>query len=159
MELKQRRLLERAVRLSTPAGAFLFVRGGIHLRYLLIAMCMTLILATPAQANSRWNSECRGYSPAKTVECVAVKQQPPGGVNEALEVWRCESNFGLEPPHYDSYHGPFQYAIGTYTYQRFEMPDVTRWFDLSVLVHDMRSNIVLAVAWAAHYSWGPWSCA
>jgi hypothetical protein len=126
------------------------------LRYLL-AILMILIPAQ-AQAND-WNSECRGYSPAKTVTCVAAKQQPPGGVEEALAVWRCESDFGTEPPHSDSYHGPFQYAIGTYAYQRQAMPDVTRWFDLSVLVHDVRSNIVLAVAWAAHHSWGPWACA
>lgn len=107
----------------------------------------------------KWNSECRGYSPAKTVICAAVKQQPPGGVSEALSVWRCESNFGVEPPHSDPYHGPMQYAVGTYAGQRASMPDVKRWFDLSTLVHDVRSNIVTAIAWAHRHGWGPWSCA
>jgi hypothetical protein len=106
-----------------------------------------------------WNKECRGYSPAKTVTCAAVKQDPPGGVHFALSVWRCESNFGTEPPHSDSYHGPMQYAIGTYAGQRASMPDVTRWFELSRLVHDVRSNIVTAIAWAHRHGWGPWSCA
>ena len=125
-----------------------------------VALCLAAFWFHGSQVHAvDWDRDCRGYSPAKTVTCVAVKQHPPGGVNGALSVWRCESNFGAEPPHSDSYHGPFQYAVGTYAYQRAAMPDVTRWFDLSRLVHDTRSNIILAVAWAAHHSWGPWSCA
>ena len=106
-----------------------------------------------------WNAECRGYSPAKTVRCAAVKQRV--SVSEALSVWRCESDWGVEPgSHWDhSYHGPMQYAIGTYAGQRASMPDVRRWFELSTLVHDVRSNIVTAVAWAHRHGWGPWTCA
>lgn len=128
------------------------------LRYVLIAF-MVAGLSSPAQAQGRWNAECRSYSPAKTVMCAAAKQQPPGGVHEALAIWECESFFGVEPAHSDSYHGPYQYALGTYAYQRQHMPDVTRWFQLSSLVHNVRSNIVMAVAWAAHHNWGPWACA
>jgi len=120
---------------------------------------LTLLSLLLSPTTDQWNPECRGYSPEKTVRCVAEKQQPPGGVDEALDVWRCESSFGIEPPHSDSYHGPFQYAVDTYASQRQAMPDVTRWYDLSVLVHDVRSNIVMAVAWAAHHSWGAWACA
>ena len=133
-------------------------------RIIAVGLVVAAVIAAggTAQARAKWNPECRGYSPAKTVTCAAVKQQPPGGVSFALSVWRCESNFGTEPApfgHGDSYHGPMQYAIGTYAGQRAAMPDVSRWFGLSVFVHDMRSNIILAVAWAAHNSWSPWSCA
>ena len=107
-----------------------------------------------------WNKECRGYSPAKTVTCAAVKQRV--GVETALSVWCCESNFGAEPTGSrwgHSYHGPMQFAVSTYSSQRASMPDVTRWFELSRLVHDTRSNIVTAIAWAHRHGWGPWSCA
>lgn len=116
-------------------------------------------LETMVASDGKWGKECRDYSPAKTVRCAAVKFRPPGGVDMALSVWRCESNFGTESPHSDSYHGPFQYALGTYAGQRAMMPDVVRWNKLSSLVHDTRSNIMMAVAWAAHHDWGPWTCA
>jgi hypothetical protein len=76
-------------------------------------------------------------------------------------VWRCESNFGHEPdgPGGHTYHGPFQFAYTTYAGQQESMPDVVRWFELSPAVHDMRSNILTAVAWAGRHGWGPWSCA
>jgi hypothetical protein len=106
-----------------------------------------------------WQPECRGYSPEKTVRCAAVKFEPAGGVTEAVSVWQCESNFGTEPPHTDSYHGPFQYLYSTYEGQQEAMPDVVEWYDLSAAVHDMRSNILTAVAWAARHGWGAWSCA
>ena len=69
-----------------------------------------------------------------------------------------ESGFGTEPPHSDAYHGPYQYALGTYAGQRASMPDFVRWHDVSTLVHDMRSNILLAVGWAARHGWAPWAC-
>lgn len=133
-------------------------------RILTVLVAGTILLgatAPIATADEKWNNECRGYSPAKTVECAAAKQQPPGGVSEALAVWSCESNFGTESgSEWDhSYHGPFQYLPSTYANQRAAMPDVTKWFELSTLVHDMRSNIITAVAWASRYGWGPWSCA
>jgi hypothetical protein len=107
----------------------------------------------------RWNHDCRGYTPAKTVRCAAVKFQPEGGMAKALSVWRCESGWGTEPPHSDAYHGPFQYLYSTYDSQQDSMPNVVRWYDLSASVHDMRSNMLTAVAWAARHGWGPWSCA
>jgi hypothetical protein len=128
-------------------------------RILTVLVVGTILLgasAPIATAADEWNSECRGYSPAKTVECAADKQQSPGGASGALRVWGCESNFGTEPPHSDPYHGPFQYTYGTYASQRASMPDVTKWFELSTEVHDMRSNIITAVAWAARNGWGPW---
>jgi hypothetical protein len=130
------------------------------LSVLVAGTILTLGLVVPsATAAEKWDEDCRGYSPAKTVECAAAKQEPPGGVSEALAVWSCESNFGTEPPHSDPYHGPFQYLTSTYANQRAAMPDVTKWYDLSVFVHDMRSNIITAIAWASRYGWGPWSCA
>jgi hypothetical protein len=131
-------------------------------RILTVLVAGTILLgatAPIATADEKWNDECRGYSPAKTVECAAAKQQPPGGASFALSVWQCESNFGTESPHSDPYHGPFQYLTSTYANQRASMPDVTRWFELSPFVHDMRSNIITAVAWAARSGWGPWGCA
>lgn len=102
-------------------------------------------------------ADCRGLSPEKTVRCAAETF----GVNvgAAVAVWRCESNFGTEGVHSDAYHGPFQYLYSTYEGQQNAMPDVVRWFELSPAVHDMRSNILTAVAWAARHGWGPWSCA
>jgi hypothetical protein len=130
------------------------------LRCLKVLLTAALVLAAAAPATAgEFNKECRNYSPAKTVQCVATKQRPPGGVEEALAVWNCESGFGLEGYHDDPYHGPFQYMSSTYTAQRLALDDISRWFDLSTDVHDVRSNIVLAVAWAAHYSWAPWRCA
>jgi hypothetical protein len=112
-----------------------------------------------AASTGKWQKDCRNYSPAKTVKCAAVKFQPPGGMREALGVWNCESGFGHESPHSDSYHGPFQYMYLTYEHQQESMPNVVRWYELSAAVHDMRSNIMTAVAWAARHGWGPWSCA
>jgi hypothetical protein len=109
--------------------------------------------------NDGWPAECRELSPEKTVRCAAAKFDPPGGAAQAVAVWSCESNFGVEPPHTDSYHGPFQYAISTYQSQQASMPDVVDWYDLSPAVHDVRSNILTAVAWSARNSWSPWSCA
>lgn len=107
-----------------------------------------------------WQRDCRGYGPTKTVRCAAAKLQPEGGVAKALSVWRCESGWGYESQyHSDPYHGPFQYLESTYDGQQARMPDVVRWYVLSPNVHDMRSNILTAVAWAARYGWYPWSCA
>jgi len=127
------------------------------LKALILAGLVTLI-SVPASAGE-FNAECRGYSPEETVRCAAVKQEPPGGVREALAVWNCESGFGVEGYHTDPYHGPFQYLRSTYATQFWTLEDVRGWFELSPDVHDVRSNIVLAVAWAAHYSWAPWDCA
>lgn len=110
-----------------------------------------------AAGSGRWNDECRGYSPAKTVKCAAVKFQPPGGMAQALSCWRDESGWGSEPSHSDAYHGPFQYLYSTYESQQDSMPNVVRWYDLSASVHDMRSNMMTAVAWAARHSWSPWT--
>lgn len=131
------------------------------MRILVVLVAGTILLGAtaPIATAGKWNNECRGYSPAKTVECAAAKFEPPGGAGTALAIWQCESNFGTESPHSDPYHGPFQYLTSTYTNQRASMPDVTKWFELSVFVHDMRSNILTANAWAARYGWGPWSCA
>lgn len=104
-----------------------------------------------------WQSECRGYSPAKTVKCAAAKFDTSAA--QALSVWNCESGFGTEPAHTDAYHGPFQYLYTTYADQQAAMPDVVEWNDLSPAVHDMRSNIMTAVAWASRHGWGPWGCA
>jgi hypothetical protein len=116
-------------------------------------------ITTGGRAKAGWQPECRGYSPEKTVRCAAVRFEPEGGQEKAVSVWRCESNFGTEPPHTDPYHGPFQYLYSTYEGQRAAMPDVVEWYDLSAAVHDMRSNILTAVAWAARHGWGAWSCA
>jgi hypothetical protein len=102
-------------------------------------------------------TDCRELSPEKTVRCAAEAFGVPA--DQAVAVWQCESNFGVEPPHTDAYHGPFQYAYSTYESQRESMPDVVKWFELSPAVHDVRSNILTAVAWAARHGWGPWSCA
>lgn len=108
---------------------------------------------------NEWQQDCRGYSPSKTVRCAAAKLRPEGGVTKALSVWRCESGWGRETPHTDAYHGPFQYLYSTYDSHQEAMPDVVRWYKLSAAVHDMRSNILTAVAWAARDGWGPWTCA
>jgi hypothetical protein len=102
-------------------------------------------------------TDCRKLSPEKTVRCAA----DTFGVSEeqAVAVWRCESNFGIEPDHSDAYHGPFQYLYSTYASQQASMPDVVKWYELSPAVHDVRSNILTAVAWSARHGWGPWSCA
>lgn len=113
--------------------------------------------ALVSQPVSGWPDECRGLSPEKTVRCAAVKFDPPGGVEEAVSCWQDESNFGIEPAHTDSYHGPFQFAYSTYDSQQASMPDVVRWNELSPAVHDVRSNIMTAVAWAARHGWGPWT--
>jgi hypothetical protein len=103
------------------------------------------------------STDCRDLSPEKTVRCAA----DTFGVSEeqAVSVWQCESNFGVEPPHTDAYHGPYQYAYSTYESQQASMPDVVKWYELSPAVHDVRSNIVTAVAWASRHGWSPWSCA
>jgi hypothetical protein len=111
-----------------------------------------------AKEGEGWQPQCRGYSPEKTVRCAAVKFEPEGGQEKAVSVWQCESNFGTESPHTDAYHGPFQYLYSTYEGQRESMPDVVEWYELSAAVHDMRSNILTAVAWAARHGWGAWSC-
>jgi hypothetical protein len=111
------------------------------------------------RAPQGWQPECRGYSPEKTVRCAAAAFDPAGGAAKAISVWECESNFGIEPPHTDAYHGPFQYLYSTFASQQESMPDVVNWYELSPAVHDVRSNILTAVAWAARNSWSPWGCA
>lgn len=101
--------------------------------------------------------DCRDLSPEKTVRCAA--ETFGVSTEQAVAVWQCESNFGVEPPHTDAYHGPFQYLASTYISQQESMPDVVRWFELSPAVHDVRSNILTAVAYAARHGWGAWSCA
>ena len=120
-----------------------------------IAFMLSLV-ASPAIANQ--HRDCRNYGAEQTVKCIAEKQNPPGGVSKALFVWRCESGFKYEGSHGDSYHGPFQYLTSTYESQLKSMPDIRRWFELSSNVHDPRSNIITAIAWAARNHWGPWSC-
>jgi hypothetical protein len=110
-----------------------------------------------AKALVSWQAECRGYSPEKTVRCAAAKFDTNAA--QAVSVWRCESNFGIESSHSDAYHGPFQYMYSTYEHQQEAMPDVVEWNELSPAVHDVRSNILTAVAWAARHGWGPWGCA
>ena len=130
------------------------------LRCIKVLLVAAISLAIPASVQAHeFHDECRNYSAKMTVRCAAILQDPPGGVEKAVAVWECESGFGQEYSHSDSYHGPFQYMTSTYTGQRLMLDDVRRWFELSPYVHDVRSNIVLAVAWAAHYDWGPWSCA
>lgn len=106
-----------------------------------------------------WQPECRGYSPEKTVRCAAETFRT--SVDQALAVWRCESGWGVEPGGNTGhvYHGPFQYLYSTYASQQSSMPDIVRWFDLSPAVHDVRSNILTAIAWASRHGWGPWGCA
>ena len=104
-----------------------------------------------------WPADCRDLSPEKTVRCAA--ETFGVSVDQAVAVWQCESNFGVEPPHTDAYHGPFQFTYSTYAGQQASMPDVVKWFELSPAVHDVRSNILTAVAWAARHGWSPWSCA
>lgn len=106
--------------------------------------------------SEKWQSECRGYSPEKTIRCAAVKFELEGGQEKAVSVWQCESGWGTEPSHSDAYHGPFQYAYSTYSSQQESMPNVVDWFELSPAVHDMRSNMLTAVAWASRHGWGPW---
>jgi hypothetical protein len=36
------------------------------------------------------------------------------------------------------------------------MDNMRRWYDLSPYVHDMRSNIIMAIGWAKRHGWGPW---
>lgn len=125
------------------------------MRLLALLVLVTVLLPHQAAASDR-HQDCKNYGAERTVRCIAQKQDPPGGVSKALSVWRCESNFGTEPPHSDSYHGPYQFSLSTYASQQDSMPRIVRWYDLSALVHDMRSNIITAVAWAARNSWSPW---
>lgn len=110
-----------------------------------------------AMIQGKWQPDCRGYSPEKTIRCAAHAF----GVSEeqAVSCWHDESNFGIEPngPMGHSYHGPFQYLPSTYQSQQTSMPDVVRWFELSPAVHDVRSNILTAIAWASRHGWGPWT--
>jgi hypothetical protein len=112
---------------------------------------------TMAEAQATIHPDCRNLSPEKTVRCAA----DAFGVSEeqAVSVWQCESNFGTEPPHTDAYHGPLQYLYSTYQAQQEAMPDVVEWYELSPAVHDMRSNILTGIAWAARHGWSAWSCA
>jgi hypothetical protein len=110
-------------------------------------------------AREGWDPDCRGYSPEKTVRCAAAAFEPVGGAEKATSVWRCESNFGVEPEHSDAYHGPFQFLYSTFASQQESMPDVVEWYELSPAVHDVRSNILTAVAWAARNDWSAWACA
>lgn len=107
-------------------------------------------------SRARDQADCRDLSPEKTVRCAAEKFKPYGGAEKAISVWQCESGWGTEPPHSDSYHGPFQYVYSTYASQQESMPDIVEWNELSPAVHDMRSNILTAVAWASRHGWGPW---
>ena len=102
--------------------------------------------------------DCRGLSPEKTVRC-ASPGVPTPSVEQALSVWRCESNWGVEKAvemgH--SYHGPFQYLYSTYESQQRSMPDVVEWYELVAGRHDMRSNMLTAIAYASRHGWtGTW---
>jgi hypothetical protein len=147
---------------SGPATARDFKELLRQLKELTVSLKRLQSLSSGGKAKARegegWQPECRGYSPEKTVRCAVVKFEPEGGQEKAVSVWQCESNFGTEPPHTDAYHGPFQYLYSTYEGQRESMPDVVEWYELSAAVHDMRSNILTAVAWAARHSWDAWSC-
>lgn len=123
------------------------------------ALLTVLVAGTTLAPSATPQQECRFGSAERIVRCAAWKFEPPGGPPKALSVWRCESGWAYEGYHSDPYHGPFQYLEDTYDSQFASMPDVRRWFDTQPFVHDPRSNIITAIAWAARYGWGPWSCA
>lgn len=127
----------------------------------IVVLVVAGALSPSAAAPGDDKDECRfGINAEQMVACAARRFEPPGGIAQALSVWHCESGWAVEPPHTDPYHGPFQYLTSTFESQYDSLPDVTRWFELKRAVHDPRSNIVVAIAWAAHNnSWGPWSCA
>jgi hypothetical protein len=116
-------------------------------------------MAPTATASPHQVQDCRYKDAERIVRCAAWKLQPPGGAAEALSLWRCESGTKYDPPGDHVYHGPFQYLRSTFRSQYQHIPDVVRWFELKMKVHDPRSNIVTAIGWAARYGWGPWSCA
>lgn len=91
-----------------------------------------------------------------TIECAAEALDPIGGLPKVLNVWGCESGWGVEPPHTDSYHGPFQYLRSTFHSQQSQMPGVVGRYDLPRRVHSPRANILTAVGWA-RWSWRPWA--
>jgi hypothetical protein len=93
-----------------------------------------------------------------TIECASEALEPIGGLSKALDVFNCETPAIPEPPHTDSYHGPFQYLKSTFHSQQSAMPGVVNRYDLPRRVHSPRANVVTAIAWA-RWSWSPWACA
>lgn len=125
-------------------------------------MALTLFTAAlfGGKAHARpWAEQCRNLNARQTVVCAAKALHPVGGVSQALGVWNCESGWlHGEPPHSDAYHGPFQYLKSTFHEQLSSMPAVRAQWDLTPRVHNVRANIVTAVAWGRR-SWSPWGCA
>jgi len=134
----------------------------------LIAACVvvaSLLVAPQAVAVPR-DQQCRQHgsvSHRATIATVRCAGRHFGGhrlVRTALRIGRCESGLaGVEAPHSDPYHGTYQYVASTFASQQDAMPAVVRGFDLSDAVHNMRANVVTAVAWMSKHGTGPWSCA
>jgi len=93
---------------------------------------------------------------ALTIGC-AVKHWPVfGGVDKAMSVATCES--GLNELAYNSggYAGVYQHAISAWPYRFTNL--APPWWRLRPSVFNARSNVVIAIRYAARYGWQAWSC-
>lgn len=136
-----------------------------------IAIGLMLVVGMPvaAQAVPR-EDQCRfeqldratstHHEVVRTVRCAGLRYGSRADVHTALRIGRCESGLTAEKaPHSGDHHGTYQYLVSTFHSQQRQMRAVTRGMDLSHHVHNMRANVVTAVAWMIKRTTGPWSCA
>lgn len=136
----------------------------------LLVLLLIMGLQSEAQAKGSWRMEqCRyvnlegghgsGWSNeeiAQTIRCAVQHWSVSGGEGEAMSVASCES--GLNEKAYNSggYAGVYQHAI-RYWSSRFASLR-PRWWNLKHSIWNGRSNVVIAIRYAARYGWGAWSC-
>lgn len=128
----------------------------------LIAACavVALVSVAPQAVAVPRSKQCRDRSVVRTVRCAGRHYGGRSLVRTALRIGRCESGLALrEAPHSDPYHGQYQYLASTFASEQDAMPAVVNGMDLSDEVHNMRANVVTAVAWMSKHGTSPWSCA
>jgi len=93
---------------------------------------------------------------ALTIGC-AVKHWPVfGGLDKAMSVASCESGLNELAWNPGGYAGVYQHAIAYWPARLANLAPV--WWKLRSSIFNARSNVVIAIRYAARYGWGAWSC-
>jgi hypothetical protein len=140
------------------------------LRYLHIAMCMTLTLATPAQANQQEMREkqCRyqwvdpgtwtAREERRTAECVTRRWSIPGGYTTFSTVIGCESGWNrLAYNPAGPYVGLGQHALSSWI-SRLWVYRPPLW-NLNPRWQNSRTMLTITVRMMHSVGLSPWSCA
>jgi hypothetical protein len=133
-------------------------------------MCLTLTLATPAQANQQEMRErqCRyqwvdkgawtAREEARTARCVVARWSVPGGLEAFDRIISCESGWNREAYNPSGpYVGLGQHDLGSWA-SRFRSYD-PEWWHLSSRWQNSRTMLTITARMMHSVGLSPWSCA